>query len=780
MSKVVTLDLNGHLKQGFHVSLEIKEEGYSTIICGRLGNLPPAPELHQGCESHWKIYRSLAASYRIKNKQIITQTYVQSCLEQCHQSSIELKKSLNQWVKSEGFREIHDCIKEQLSPTEPARFLMRGHDECLQKLPWYEWDMFKSYPYAELGWSYGNYQATKCINTNPGKVKVLVILGSPQGIDIDIDKNILQGLPDVDVCCLYQPQRREINDQLWEYQWDIIFFAGHSRTESQVGKIDINPDDSMTIDDLCKGLRKAIDRGLKLAIFNSCDGLGLAKSLFQLQIPQIIVMRELIPDAVAHKFVEYFLQNLAGGNSLYLSLRDAREKLQGLEDKFPCATWLPMMFQNPGIVPLTWEDLRGEKTPTRKLHRVNFIQLLLASFVCTGLVMGVRSLGWLQDRELKTYDQMMSMGREEKADNRIVIVKVTDEDMNNFPGLFNTSKITDELLLKALQKINQHQPATIGLDILRDIPTYSVNQVDIYPQLTSYLRENSHIFPICKVGEHIITTSDDYGYSPPQNSRKNNLSFNDFVVDGDRVLRRHLIYMDPPERSVCQARHALSLQLARNFLSKSAGIKLEVIQTPTGKLFKLGQVILPELKNKVGFYQTIDDGGYQILLNYRSTKNIATEISLHRVINNDFPADFFQNKIVLVGYISRAKGNDFYATPVSNKPGEEMAGVQIHAHMTSQLISIALGERKLLTFLPWWGDAAAILLITFIGGIPILYGGKSLSVIIMLGEIIIITGIGYYVYITGPLIPTIIALVFITIYAYVSPITRINHVKENK
>ncbi|MBW4457785.1 MAG: hypothetical protein KME55_36995 [Nostoc indistinguendum CM1-VF10] len=29
-------------------------------------------------------------------------------------------------------------------------------------------------------------------------------------------------------------------------------------------------------------------------------------------------------------------------------------KLQGLEDKFPCATWLPMIYQNLAEIPLTW------------------------------------------------------------------------------------------------------------------------------------------------------------------------------------------------------------------------------------------------------------------------------------------------------------------------------------------------------------------------------------------------------------------------------------------
>ncbi len=103
-------------------------------------------------------------------------------------------------------------------------------------------------------------------------------------------------------------------------------------------------------------LKKAIQQGLTLAIFNSCDGLGLATNLADLQIPQIIVMREPVPDRVAAEFLKNFLTAFSGGQPLYQSVREAREKLQGLEDQFPCATWLPVICQNPALLPLSWKE----------------------------------------------------------------------------------------------------------------------------------------------------------------------------------------------------------------------------------------------------------------------------------------------------------------------------------------------------------------------------------------------------------------------------------------
>ena len=85
-----------------------------------------------------------------------------------------------------------------------------------------------------------------------------------------------------------------------EKGWDILFFSGHSQTESAPGRIFINRSDSLTMQDLREGLKTAVRRGLQLAFFNSCDGLGIAAELESLHIPQIIVMREPVPDKVAH------------------------------------------------------------------------------------------------------------------------------------------------------------------------------------------------------------------------------------------------------------------------------------------------------------------------------------------------------------------------------------------------------------------------------------------------------------------------------------------------
>ena len=117
----------------------------------------------------------------------------------------------------------------------------------------------------------------------------------------------------------------------------------------------LNQTDLMTIRELKNALTKAIENGLQLAIFNSCDGLGLARELGDLCIPQMIVMKEPVPDLVAQEFLKYFLNAFSSGKSLYASVREGRERLESLENEFPYATWLPVIFQNSAEVGMSWE-----------------------------------------------------------------------------------------------------------------------------------------------------------------------------------------------------------------------------------------------------------------------------------------------------------------------------------------------------------------------------------------------------------------------------------------
>ncbi|MGK7916809.1 MAG: substrate-binding domain-containing protein [Prochloraceae cyanobacterium] len=377
MSKLVVLKLNGEYDKGFLLTLEIGRDGkYSETEI--TGSLPPATELIKQYEDWQFIYHRLKYSFRLKHRlddsfklkqqrkinplEVHIDDYIQRQRQQCGDRAKRLKEQLNQWLDSRGFQRIDRLLREELNPEEEIRILIRTSSSQLRKLPWHLWNFLELYPFSEIAFSALEYQRPTLSKTPANQVRILAILGNSSGIDVLKDKaELLKNLPNANITFLEEPQRQQLNNELWEQPWDILFFAGHSQTEGESGRIYINQSDSFAIEEIKSGVKKAIEKGLQLAIFNSCDGLGLASELEKLHIPQMIVMREPVPDAVAQKFLTYLLPIFASGAPLHLAVRSARERLQNLEDEFPCASWLPVICQNPALVPPTWSDLLGEK-----------------------------------------------------------------------------------------------------------------------------------------------------------------------------------------------------------------------------------------------------------------------------------------------------------------------------------------------------------------------------------------------------------------------------------
>jgi CHASE2 domain-containing sensor protein len=744
MGKLVVLRLDGDaLEQGFRVTLAIAQDGTSHPAIEMTGYLPPAPELATHLQNHWfQKYRSLAAPYRIKPISITYDGSVNPRSE-CIESANELRSRLIAWLDSDSFRCIDRRLREELNRDETIRFLIRTDDKHLQKLPWHLWDLIERYPKAEVALSSTESERIKPSPTRKTKIKILAILGHSDGIDIEADRQLLENLPNAEITFLAEPKHHEINDQLWEQAWDIIFFAGHSETEGETGRIYINPTDSLTVDELWFALRKAVERGLKLAIFNSCDGLGLARRLNDLHIPQMIVMRELVPDQVAQEFLKYFLTAFADGKPFYLAVRDARERLQGLESECPCASWLPIIYQN---LAQDQDSLIWPK-PSQRWWR-GLQRVLVASVAVTGLVMGVRVLGLLQSVELKAFDQMMQLRPAEKPDPRLLVVQVTAEDIAKLGGEY---PLQDKTLLRLLRKLEEYQPRVIGLDMFRDRP-----EGEGHAELVKYLKGSERIVPICTVP----STKVPQGVAPPPGISDEQPGFADVVSDPDDVVRRHLLAMKPPAASSCSTYYALSFQVAHHYL-KSKGIPLEII---TKNQLQLGSSVLKRLEAHTGFYhKKVSTDGFQFLLNYRSNQSlreITEHVTLTDVLTNRIQPDFVKDKIILIG-VTDPTIKDNFNTPFN----QEIRGLLLHTQMVSQILSAVEDKRPLLWFLPLWVDAMWILAWSFAGGILTLYLMPSPKRLGLTGTVALISlnGICLVVLLTNgcilPLIPSLLALV---------------------
>jgi DNA polymerase III delta prime subunit len=377
--RVILTLIEGSFKQGFPVILRIKEDSASHDVENQvIGRLPPAPNLLQAFNNWQSAYNQWQSTYRIKPIPGATNF---SCRELASLGS-QLADTLNNWLNSD-FREwkkIRERLQRSLSETDEIQFIIETEDMQLRQLPWHLWDFFSEhYTKAEIALSAPEYEPPPLPNPT-NKVRILAILGDSTGINVEQDQAILQQqLQNAEITFLTQPQLQVLNHQLWEQQWDILFFAGHSASQKDgsTGQIYIQQNDSVSPRDLRNALKKAILGGLQLAIFNSCDGLSLAQEIGDLNIPQIIVMRKPVPDKVAQEFLQHFLRVFASGTSLYLAVREAREKLQGLEKEFPCASWLPVICQNPAAGSLRIWPVEPLSIPAPPPPKDRFRQVLL-------------------------------------------------------------------------------------------------------------------------------------------------------------------------------------------------------------------------------------------------------------------------------------------------------------------------------------------------------------------------------------------------------------------
>ncbi|WP_414543901.1 CHASE2 domain-containing protein [Nostoc sp. CCY0012] len=759
MRKLVVLKLDGDLHLGVQVTLEIGEEGKRplTEITGKLpSNLDMAAAIDQ-----WQLkYRSLWKFTRIKAKKIIYDGSISQRSQECDKKAREVRSLLNNWLLSESFRPVREKWLKYLMPDDEVRVLIRTHCLQLKKLPWHLWDLIdQDYLKAEVTLSIPDSEpviATPQISTSKNKIRILAILGDSEGIDVEQDRQILEKIPGTATTFLVEPQYSEINDKLWKQPWHILFFAGHSKSEDETSCIYINKTDKLTINELKYALINAVAKGLQLAIFNSCDGLGLARDLQDLQIPQIIVMREPVPDLVAQKFLKHFLEVFSSGQSIYTAVRIARQRLKGIEKEYPSATWLPVIIEHPAVVPMTWQVQRN-----KPLHQ-SFLAILLSSLLVTSLIMGVRYGGYFQSSELHAFDRFMQMRSQiitERPDDRILIVTIDEADIQYQinQGMQMRGSLSDQALLQLLEKLNKFQPRTIGLDIYRD-GSFDPN----YPDLATRFQTDENLFFVCKVA---TTDEDDdsVGIPPPPGVTEQRLSFSDFVADDEDIARRQILNLTPPAKSLCNAELAFSLQLARHYLEQENIIP----HFTTEDDLQIGDVVFKKLNPHTSGYQQLDADGYQVLLNYRSltaADKIAEQINLRDVLDEKISFESIQrlqDRIVIIGLST----NDFWKTPFSTtaKPKQRtIPGVFVQAHMLSQILSAVLDQRPLFWWWSGWVEALWIWGWSLLGGITAWYFSNPLH----LGFIVAVTlltlfGICFGIFLLAgwvPFIPSALAL----------------------
>ena len=694
MDKLVILkSIGGSFESGFQCSLSIATEGQPSDL-EILGALPINPSLPQDYRAWQATYRNLGLRSRISGSGVVRNGAPQS---DCKKASKQLQDHLNHWLRSPSFAPIRDKLQEQLQPRDRVRLVLQVDDLALQQLPWHAWELLDRYHKIEIAVASPTYQAVKLLPSRPKPVRVLAILGDASGIDIQADRTFLEALPNADVTFLVEPKRQDLSDYLWngggdspsreltKHSWDVLFFAGHSVTQ-EWGYVYINPTEKLPIAELKFALRRSVEQGLQLAIFNSCDGFGLARDLAELHIPQTIFMREPVPDRVAQAFLKHFLTAFAHEEqSLYLAVRSAREHLQTSESEFLCANWLPMIFQNLAVRPKNWCEMQGEPeflpqpltieaayskpvdfvpAPIPFKKRKSILAIALISLVSTGLVSWVRHQGWMQPIELQMYDQIMqveSLLDARKIESSTMVITIDDDDQRMYGNAKDDLSISDENLFKLIQKLKLANADVIGVDLIRDAKGLS-------KPMSDSLRTMDNLIGAC-----YHSGADTPGLQVSQGLDRN-IGFVDMAQDPDGRIRRHLFTF--PASPECLATHSMATVAAAKYLNRTPEALIRTIPRLDGKTAPSAYQQTDE-RNSL----RLPEDYAHLLIHYRSTP--IRRMSMGDFMNNRSGNVQFAGKMVFIG-VARSGSTDYHATPLT----PSTPGVFIHAAKADDLVRL--------------------------------------------------------------------------------------------
>jgi adenylate cyclase len=325
----------------------------------------------------------------------------------------------------------------------------------------------------------------------------------------------------------------------------------------------------------------------------------------------------------------------------------------------------------------------------------------LTSIAVTSLLIGARQVGILEPLELGAFDQMVRWRSDEGPDPRLLIVRITEGDIQKLKEW----PISDHKVAQILENLERLKPRVIGLDLLRDVPLGKGRT-----ELIKLLNNSKDIISVCLLSDGTI---EQPGSPPAAGLTKEQVGFADLVVDSGGVLRRTAFFiqpLEPPgvEKHLCNDSSvpfltSFGFQIAHLYLKKQG---IESGQSPEGNLM-LGSTMFTALKKNSGGYKDINVGGYQLLINYRSPRNVAQYVNFIDVLENKIDPKLVKDRIVLIGYATDTVKDAFY-TPYSggNQKDQSMPGIVVHGQIISQIISAVLDKRPLFWF---WSESTEIL-----------------------------------------------------------------------
>jgi hypothetical protein len=528
----------GTIKDGFsHVNIKLN---LGTNEWEDSSNLPANPELQQ-LLSEWQLLYPNALRLRSPGGNLSPKTAVfdtNTVSNVSSQGMVELNANfriaINDWLNFGDFGRIGRRLRKDLNISDRFSVIIISEELKIWQLPWHFWDLFNDYPHAVEVFAKPRFANVQHIKPQcHGNVNILALSGRDPGSNLDLSflKTLPQSKP------TFEDQAKSASDiakKLKQVKPTIWVFYGHGDTVNyesfQDGVIYLDNKTPLEISRLRLEIQAAIDRGLQIMIFNCCNGLGLAEQIVDLNIPYIIVMREIIPNITAQEFLENLLEQYSQGQSFPAAFQYARQQLRlGTGGFAQFADWLPILFHNPLSNSVTWQDLSATvfsrfipapivtacRYCSEPQHRIwtNVGLGLLAAILALSLQFQIQIVDWenaIVDRVQATEVKNLPL-----SPSKVTIVNYDAVDFGNYisndnviKGLIDRVKATAKPIVWAIDFEIGNEATIFDKDIIPGCINKNPNNASIknYSQLAPCDRQL--IESVAKLGSNQVALHD--------------------------------------------------------------------------------------------------------------------------------------------------------------------------------------------------------------------------------------------------------------------------------
>ena len=367
-------------------------------------------------------------------------------------------------------------------------------------------------------------------------------------------------------------------------------------------------------------------------------------------------------------------------------------------------------------------------------------QQLVAGLITFSISLGMLALrenGAFKQVELWSYDSLSRSQLNEPSDRRIVIVEISEADIQRFRWPFS-----DRLFAKLINQIAIAKPAAIGIDKYLDQPVMEGRD-----ELVTAIKNAGNVINVT----FIALVEGRRGVDPASDLEKiSHYGYVNLLTDKGAIVRRASVVADSGSFAF-----AIANLYLQNLYNQQITFNANKIE------FTAGKQVIPRLTANYGAYRHEDDSGYQMMIRYRGKPRSFEHIRASDVIDGRIKPEQLRDRIVLIGVTAESL-KDSYATAVT-VDSEVMYGVEIHANIVSQLVSATLDDRQFMRV--WSNDLENIWIVIWVllGGAIATFIPNVFNNIGLLGVLTSsLVGVSYFAFTQAwwiPLFPSLLGLI---------------------